>query len=134
MIAARVWIDATMSEPKVKYDEISDTLIVTFESGMKATGISLTDHILLRYDFEMHQPIGLHLMDYSILAQPTEMGMQSFPVTQPMELPESERDEIFKVLLSEPVSQFLSLSAYTVSLVDRKPIISLKGLPDTVVA
>lgn len=73
-------------------------------------------------------------MDYSILAQSMEMGMRSFPVTQPMELPESERDEIFKVFLAEPVSQFLSLSAYTVSLADRKPIISLKGLPNAVVA
>ena len=123
-----------MDQPQIKYDEISDTLNITFESGVKATGVSLTDHILLRYDFEMHQPIGLHLMDYSILAQPTEMGMQSFPVTQLMELGESERDEIFKVLLSEPVSQFLSLSAYTTSIADRAPIISLKGLPDATVA
>ena len=123
-----------MSQPKIKYDEISDTLIVTFESGIKATGVLLTDHILLRYDFETHRPIGLHLMDYSILAQPTEMGMQSFPVTHLVELSEFEQDEIFKVLLSEPVSQFLSLSAYAVSMAERVPIISLKGLPNFAVA
>lgn len=121
-------------QPKVDYDEISDTLIVAFESGIKATGISLTDHILLRYDFEQHHPIGLHLLNYSILAQPTEMGMQSFRVTQLMELDESERDEIFQVLLSEPINQFLSLSAYTVSNSERVPIISVKGLPNAVAA
>lgn len=115
-----------MSDPKIKYDEISDTLIITFESGVKATGISLTEHILLKYDFETHRPIGLHLMNYSILAQPTDMGVQSFRTTQLMELPQPERDELFSILLSEPINQFLSLSAYTISAVEKQPIISLK--------
>ncbi len=110
----------------------SDTLIVTFESRFKATGISLIEHILLRYDFEQHRPIGLNLLDYSILAQPTEMGLQSFRVAQLTELSQSEQDEVFQVLLSEPVNQFLSLSAYTVSTLEKSPIISVKGLPDAI--
>jgi len=51
-----------------------------------------------------------------------------------MELTEAERAEIYKVLLSEPVSHFLSLSAYTVSISERAPIISLKELPNFAVA
>ncbi|NEP16669.1 MAG: DUF2283 domain-containing protein [Leptolyngbya sp. SIO4C1] len=122
------------NKPKAKYDEISDTLIITFESGAKATGISLTDHILLRYDFENHKPVGLHLTDYSILIQPTEIGVQNFPMTHLAKLSEAEQDEIFRVLLAEPVNQFLSLSAYTVSITERMPIIALKKLPNAVVA
>ncbi len=37
-----------MAKPIVNYDEISDTLYVSFEPGKKATGIELNDHILLR--------------------------------------------------------------------------------------
>ena len=51
-----------------------------------------------------------------------------------MDLTEAERAEIYKVLLSEPVSHFLSLSAYTVSISERAPIISLKELPNFAVA
>lgn len=110
-----------MDHSKVNYDEISDTLIVTFESGVKATEISLTEHILLRYDFEQHRPIGLNLLDYSILAQPTEMGIQSFRVAQLTELSQSEQDEVFQVLLSEPVEQFLNLSVYAVAIAEKVP-------------
>ena len=51
-----------------------------------------------------------------------------------MNLTKAERAEIYKVLLSEPVSHFLSLSAYTVSISERAPIISLKELPNFAVA
>ncbi len=37
-----------MAKPIVNYDEISDTLYISFEPGKKATGIELNDHILLR--------------------------------------------------------------------------------------
>jgi hypothetical protein len=37
-----------MSEPIFNYDEMSDTLYVSFAPGEKATGIELNDHMLLR--------------------------------------------------------------------------------------
>jgi uncharacterized protein YuzE len=37
-----------MGKPVFNYDEISDTLYVSFAPGEKATGIELSDHILLR--------------------------------------------------------------------------------------
>ena len=36
-----------MSKPIFNYDEMSDTLYVSFSPGEKATGIELNDHILL---------------------------------------------------------------------------------------
>ncbi len=37
-----------MTKPSFNYDEMSDTLYVSFEPGVKATEIELNDHILLR--------------------------------------------------------------------------------------
>ena len=37
-----------MSKSSIKYDEVSDTLTISFESGLPGTGIELTEHILLR--------------------------------------------------------------------------------------
>ena len=33
-----------MTKPSFNYDEMSDTLYVSFEPGVKATGIELNDH------------------------------------------------------------------------------------------
>jgi len=48
-----------MAKPIVNYDEISDTLYVSFEPGKKATGIELNDHILLRINKKERRAIGL---------------------------------------------------------------------------
>jgi uncharacterized protein YuzE len=37
-----------MATPSYDYDEVSDTLYVSFVPGEKATGIELNQHILLR--------------------------------------------------------------------------------------
>lgn len=41
-----------MAEPILDYDEMSDTLYVSFEPGEKTTGIELNEHILLRINQE----------------------------------------------------------------------------------
>ena len=44
-----------MNKPKFNYDELSDTLYVTFEVGKKATGIELNNNILLRIDKDIEK-------------------------------------------------------------------------------
>ena len=61
-----------MSTPILNYDEVSDTLYVSFSPGEQATGIELNDHILLRVDKKERRAIGLTFFDYSLLAQRTE--------------------------------------------------------------
>jgi len=51
------------------YDEVSDTLYVSFAPGEKATGIELNDHILLRVNKKERRAIGLTFFNYSLLAQ-----------------------------------------------------------------
>ena len=70
-----------MSEPIFNYDEMSDTLYVSFSPGEDATGIELSDHILLRVNKKEGRAIGLTFLDYSLLAQRTEVGPRSFPLT-----------------------------------------------------
>lgn len=118
-----------MSKPSIKYDEVSDTLTISFEAGVQATGIELTDHILLRINRSERKAISLVFFDYSVLAQETDMGVRSFPLTGLSNLSNELQETVFEILLHEPVSEFLRLSAYTLSIVETIPIISLQPIP-----
>ncbi|MCK4389651.1 MAG: DUF2283 domain-containing protein [Desulfobacterales bacterium] len=118
-----------MTKPKFNYDEMSDTLYVSFEPGMKATGIELNDHILLRINKKERKVIGLTFLEYSLLAQKTDVGPRSFPLTGLSELSDDLREIVLDILLSPPVSDILSLSAFTPSLVETIPITLLQPLP-----
>jgi uncharacterized protein YuzE len=117
-----------MSEPVFTYDEASDTLYVSFAPGEAATGIELTDHILLRVNKRERRAIGLTLLDYSILAQTTDIGPRSFPLTGLDELSDDLQEMVLDILLHPPVHNILSLLAYTPSLAETIPIISLQPL------
>ncbi|CBN54834.1 MULTISPECIES: hypothetical protein [Kamptonema] len=111
------------------YDEVSDTLTISFASGVPATGIELTDHILLRISKTERKAISIVLFEYSVLAQKTEIGIRSFPIAAGLSRLAREMQEIvFEILLQKPVCDFLHLSAYTLSLVETIPIISLQHI------
>ena len=120
-----------MQEPRITYDETSDTLYVSFQPGTKATGIELNDHILLRIDKKTRRPIGLTLFEYSVLVQKTDLGPRSFPLTGLRELSGELREVVLEILLSPPVSEFLSVSAFTPSILETIPITFLHRLPLT---
>ena len=118
-----------MSMPTITYDELGDTLYVSFAPGSAATGIELNDHILLRIDKEGWRAIGLSFFEYSVLAQRTELGPRSFPLTGLANLSPELRARVLDIVLTPPVSDFLSLSAYTLSATEIIPIASLHPLP-----
>lgn len=118
-----------MTKPKLNYDEMSDTLYVSFEPGTKATGIQLNEHILLRINKKKRVAVGLTLFEYSLLAQKTEVGPRSFPLTGLSELSDALRQIVLDMLLNPPVSDILSLSAFTPSNVESIPITLLQPLP-----
>ena len=118
-----------MTKPKFNYDEMSDTLYVSFEPGMKATGIELNDHILLRINKNERRVVSLTFLEYSLLAQKTDVGPRSFPLTGLSELSDDLREIVLDILLSPPVSDILSLSAFTPSIVETIPITLLQPLP-----
>lgn len=94
------------------YDEISDTLTISFAPGEPATGIELSSHILLRVHKDEWRPISLQLFDYSLLMQPTEFGLRSVPLDGLADLPLEMRERVIGLLTSQPVSEVLKLSAF----------------------
>ncbi|HEX6751795.1 MAG TPA: DUF2283 domain-containing protein [Longimicrobium sp.] len=115
-----------MAEPQIRYDEPSDTLYVSFAPGESATGIELNPHILLRVDKKNRRPIGITLLDFSILAQQTELGARSFPLTGLAELSPKTRELAIDLLRSAPVNEYLVLSAYTPAACETIPITLLR--------
>jgi uncharacterized protein YuzE len=118
-----------MEKPIVTYDKMSDTLYVSFSPGENATGIKLNDCILLRINKSERRAIGLTFFEYSLLAQRTEVGPRSFPLTSLAELSDELREIVLDVLVRPPVSDILTLSTYTPSFVEAIPITSLQPVP-----
>ena len=117
-----------MEKPKINYDEMSDTLYVSFEPGTKATGIELNEHILLRINKNKRKAVGLTFFEYSLLAQKTDLGPRSFPLTGLSGLSGDLRQIVLNILLTPPVSDMLSVSAFTPSVVETIPITLLRPL------
>lgn len=118
-----------MKAPIYNYDEASDTLSVSFAPGEKATGIELNEHILLRINKTERKAIGMTFFEYSILTQHTEVGPRSFPLAGLGQLSNELREIVLDILLRHPVSEIISISAYTPSAVETIPIAWLQPLP-----
>jgi uncharacterized protein YuzE len=118
-----------MKKPNINYDEISDTLYVSFAPGEYATGIELNDHILLRINKQERRAIGLSFFEYSLLAQKTEVGPRSFPLDGLAKLSDELRELVLDILQRPPVTDILILSAYTPSVVEMIPITLIRPLP-----
>jgi len=122
-----------MTKTSFNYDEISDTLYISFEPGEKATGIELNEHILLRINKKERRAVGLTFFEYSLLAQKTYIGPRSFPLTGLSEISDDLREIVLDIIQHPPVSDILSLSAYTPSVIETIPISHLQPLPITVI-
>jgi uncharacterized protein YuzE len=121
-----------MTSTLYNYDEISDTLYISFSPGEKATGIELNENILLRLNKEEQRVIGVTLFDYSYLAQRTETGPRSLPLTGLEELSNELRKLVLDLLQRPPVNDLLSISMYTPSLTENIPVATLHPLPTLV--
>lgn len=117
-----------MVKPDYNYDAVSDTLYVSFAPAEKATGIELNEHILLRINKTERRAVGLTFFGYSVLVQRTEMGPRGFPLTGLSQLSEELREMVFDILMRPPVSDILSLLAYTPSLSEVIPVTLLQPL------
>jgi uncharacterized protein YuzE len=115
--------------PAITYDEISDTLYISFAPGEVATGIELNDHLLLRINKQERRAVGLTFFDYSLLAQSTDFGPRSFPLTGLVDLPRQLQQMVVEIISQPPVSDFLSLSSYTPSFYETVPITSVHHMP-----
>jgi len=117
-----------MNEPIVNYDEASDTLTISFFPGESATGIELNDNILLRINKQDRYAVSLSIFNYSILAQKTEAGLRSLPLTGLQELSDTLRTIVLEILLKKPLSDVLIVSTYTPSLSENVLIATIHDL------
>jgi hypothetical protein len=111
------------------YDEEGDILEVVFDNVKATCAIELTEEILLRFNLERGQAAGLTILDFSVLASPTEMGPRSFPLTGLADLPDDLRQTVVKIITSPPVNQFLKVSYFYPSSAERLPITYVERPP-----
>ena len=117
-----------MSKPIIHYDDLSDTLSISFDPGEKATGIELNDHILLRINQDKRIAVGVTFLEHSILMQKAEFGPRSFPLTGLVQLSDELQEIVLDILLKPPVKEYLLLSTYTPSYAEAIPITSLHSI------
>ncbi len=119
----RTEIPATNGEKiKLVYDENEDMLDIFFGENESATGVELTDHILLRLNQSAARAVSLTINHFSILTEQTEYGPRSFPLDNLEALPEDLRELVVRLLAKMPVSQFLKLSNFQMSPTKRVPL------------
>jgi uncharacterized protein YuzE len=111
-----------MNQTNTNYDEISDTLYISFVPDVKATGIELNEHILLRIDKESKKAVGITFLNYSILVQKADFGPRSFPLNGLVKLSDQARETVMEILANSPLKEILSLSTYTPSFSESIPI------------
>lgn len=107
---------------RLVYDQDADILDIFFGENEPATGIELTDQILLRLDQKTKRAVSLMVLDFSILTERTEYGPRSYPLDKLDDLPEDMQELVLQLVTTPPVSQFLKLSHFQASPTERVPL------------
>jgi hypothetical protein len=100
---------------RLVYEEEGDILDIFFGENEPATGVELTDHILLRLNQATERAVSITVLHFSILTERTEYGPRSYPLNNLKELPEDLRELVIHVITTSPVNQFLKLSYFQAS-------------------
>ncbi len=108
-------LSANGEKIRLVYDENEDLLDIFFGENEPATGVELTDHILLRVNLQTGRAVSLTICHFSILTELTEYGPRSFPLDNLDELPEDLRELAIRVSMKDPVNRFLKLSHFQAS-------------------
>ena len=114
---------------RLVYDQEADILEIFFGTNEPATGIELTDHIVLRLNQQTKRAVSLLLLDFSILTERTEYGPRSYPLTNLHDLPEDCRALVLQLVTSMPVRQFLKVSHFQASPTESVPLTYVEAQP-----
>ena len=115
------------TEPIFTYDEMGDTLYVSFAPGETATGIELNESILLRINKAERRAVGITIFNYSYLAQKTASGLRSLPLSGLVILSAGLQELVLDILSRPPVTAILMLSTYSPSAAEHIPIMLLQS-------
>lgn len=111
------------------YDEEADILELFFGENAPATGIELTDQIILRLDRKAGRALSLMFLHFSILSEQTAYGPRSFSLEKLEQLPEDLRELVLRLLTSLPVSQFLKLTQLQTTPAQFMPVAYVESQP-----
>lgn len=111
------------------YDQEADILEIFFGENEPATGVELTDYIVLRLNKQTRRAISLVLLHFSILTECTEYGPRSYPLDKLDEVPEDLRELVLHLVTSMPVSQFVKLSHFQASPTKQIPFTYVESQP-----
>lgn len=107
---------------RLAYEEVGDILEIVFD-GVEATcAVELTDNIVLRFHRQQGRAAGLTILDFSVLASPTELGARSFALIGLDNLPEELRETVVRIITTPPVNQFLKVTTFYASPTDQVPL------------
>ena len=95
-----------MRDIHFSYDEEGDVLYIAFHKGRKASSVSLNDNMILRFDPETQEAVGLTLLDFSRLVE----ASGPLPLWRLIELPATLRDMVWTVLTQSPISLYLDVT------------------------
>ena len=95
---------------ELSYDEEGDILYVSFLHDRPAAYQSLTDNIVVRFDPQTLEPIGLTLIDFSVMA-PAASPAPRLELYRLAQLPLERRKAVLSVLAHPTMSQWLEVSA-----------------------
>src|SRR2546425_1026490 len=101
-----------MDEPRYIYDELSDTLNLCFRPGKGTSNFKLHDYILVKWDRDRGEIMGLFIEDYSILSRQTDSGAQSIPLSGLIRLSPELREAVLAELRQPAIERVLTLSSF----------------------
>jgi len=111
------------------YDRESDILEIFFGKNEPATGVELTDYIILRLNKQTCRAISLMLLHFSILTERTEYGPRSYPLDKLNEVSKDLRESVLHLVTSMPVCQFVKLSHFQASPTEKIPFTYVETQP-----
>jgi len=111
------------------YDQEADILEIFFDQNEPATGIELTDYVILRLNQQTRRAISFILLHFSILTERTEYGPRSYPLDKLDEVPEDLRELALHLVTSTPVNQFVKLAHFQASPTEQIPFTYVESQP-----
>jgi hypothetical protein len=94
-----------MRDLHFSYDAEGDVLYIAFDKGRKASSVSLNDHIILRFDAQTDEAVGLTLLDFSRLVSTDQV----LSLSRLGEFPAELRTKVLTILSTPPVSRYLHM-------------------------
>lgn len=100
------------SPVSLAYEESGDILEIVFPGSDPDCAVELTDQILLSLNRGQQVATGLTILDFSVLATPSQFGPRTFALSILDTLPEDLNETVLYILAHPPVNQFLKIVSF----------------------